>query len=190
MNLSFLQRLRAKILHSKICFEILGVLQQSLYKWVVGATIAQQWTEFLQMNVGIWVCIWEYFMATSFWMNRILAMNMGMWMSCLSLMGVFYGYPLGWTEILAMDKCGCYGCILWVPFWMDRNFAMNECGCYGCILWVPFWMDRVFAMNECGCYGRILWVPFWMDRVFAMNECGCYGCILWVPFWMDREFLQ
>jgi hypothetical protein len=43
----------------------------------------------------------------------------------VGVMGVFYGYS----------------------FWMDRNFAMNECGCYGCVLWVPFWMDRNFAMN-------------------------------------------
>jgi hypothetical protein len=41
------------------------------------------------------------------------------------LMGVFYGYPFGWTEILQWMNVG----VLWVPFWMDRNFAMNECGC-------------------------------------------------------------
>jgi hypothetical protein len=56
-------------------------LQQSLYKWVVGAASAQLWTEFLQMNVGNLDVHMGVFYGSSFWMNRILAMNMGMWMS-------------------------------------------------------------------------------------------------------------
>jgi len=49
------------------------------------------------------------FYGYSLWMNRILAMNLGMWMSCLVLMGVFYGYPFGWTEISQWMNVGVMG---------------------------------------------------------------------------------
>jgi hypothetical protein len=47
--------------------------------------------------------------------------NEWMWVLQVCFMGTLFG----WTENSAMNECGCYGCVLWVPFWMDRNFAMN-----------------------------------------------------------------
>jgi hypothetical protein len=75
----------------------------------------------------------------------------------VGVMGVFYGNPFGWTEILQRMNVDVMGGILWVPFWMDRNVAMNECGCYGCIFMGTLLDGQNFG-NE---YRNVGWMSCW-----------------------------
>jgi hypothetical protein len=60
-----------------------------------------------------------------------------------------------------MWESGCaYGSILWLLFldehsdpFDEKAMNMGNVDVMSVLLWVPFWMDRNFAMNECGCYG-------------------------------------
>jgi hypothetical protein len=70
------------------------------------------------MNVGV---IMGVFYGYSFWMDRVLAMNMGI----VGVMGVFYGYSFWMDRIVAMNV-GIMGVFYGLLFWMDREFwAMN-----------------------------------------------------------------
>jgi hypothetical protein len=104
------------------------------------------------MNVGAMGVFYGY----SFWMDRILAMNMGMWVGChvcinnanVGIMGVFYGYS----------------------FWMDRIVAMNV-DIMGVFHGYSFWKDTIVAMNV-GIYKGLSFMGTLLDEQNFGNECG------------------
>jgi hypothetical protein len=86
------------------------------------------------MNVGAMGVFYGY----SFWMDRILAMNMGMWV----LWVCFTGTLFGWTELYVAMNVGIMGVLYGHSFGWTENFG-NECRNMLCamdVLCGLFWM--------------------------------------------------